>query len=278
MADPSDAATAPLLSPTDPPPYVWEQPQGQAPCVINCDHAGRHIPATLDDLGLSSAARERHIAWDIGAGALACGLAVRLNAPALLAQYSRLVVDCNRAPSEASCFAQVSDGEVIPGNQGLSAAARAARVRAIHAPYHDALADRLAAIDRAGTVPVLVAVHSFTPIMGGFSRPWHAGVLWDRDGRIAVPLLERLRAIPGLVIGDNEPYSGRHPADYTVHRHAAAAGFPHVCIEVRQDLLMTRAGIEEWSDRLADLLGSILSAGDFRRDRLPPGEPGEAGP
>jgi len=225
------------------------------------------MPAALDHLGLPPRARSRHIAWDIGAANLTRALADRLDATAVLAGYSRLVVDCNRRLEDPSCFVSLADGDPVPGNRDLTPAAIAERARACYEPYHGAIAARLAAARREGQVPALVAIHSFTPVMGGFVRPWHVGVLWDEDGRIPVPLLERLRAEPGLVVGDNEPYSGRHPADYTVDRHAGRAGLPHVCLEVRQDELTTPIGVERWANRLADALTPILADDTLYRIR-----------
>jgi predicted N-formylglutamate amidohydrolase len=225
------------------------------------------MPLSLEHLGLPARARSRHIAWDIGAANLTRALADRLDATAVLAGYSRLVVDCNRRLEDPSCFLSLADGDPVPGNVGLTPAAIAERARACHEPYHAAIAARLAGARQAGRVPALVAIHSFTPVMSGFVRPWHVGVLWDRDGRIALPLLESLRTEAGLTVGDNEPYSGRHPADYTVDRHAGQAGLPHVCIEVRQDELTTPSGVERWTNRLAGALTPILADDNLYRIR-----------
>ncbi len=260
-------AAAPLIGPADPPPYEIYHPERVSRLLIVCDHASRAIPAALGGLGLADAASRRHIAWDIGAADLARALSDRLRAPAVLAGYSRLVIDCNRRLEDPSCFLTVSDGDPVPGNVGLSPEAIRARAAACYEPYHKAIAQRLRDVRRRGEVPALVAVHSFTPSMGGQARPWHIGVLWDQDGRIPLPLLERLRAEPGLVVGDNEPYSGRHPADYTVDRHAESAGLPHVCIEVRQDELGTPAGVGRWADILGRALGAILAEDALYRIR-----------
>lgn len=149
-----------------------------------------------------------------------------------------------------------SDGEMIPGNIGLTASDRALRIAEIFAPYHHAVSAELLASGCAA--PALIAVHSFTPKMNGVSRPWHCGVLWDRDPRLPRPLLDALRAEPGLRVGDNQPYSGRGPANYTVSRHAASLGRPHVCLEVRQDLLGDATGVAQWAERLARLLAPLL--------------------
>ena len=249
-----------LLTPADPPPFEVYRPEGPARVLLTCDHASRAIPAALGTLGLGEASLRRHIAWDIGAAGLTRALSDRMGAPAVLAGYSRLVIDCNRRLEDPSCFVTLADGDPVTGNLGLTPEAIRARADACYDPYHAAIGERLRDLRRRGTVPALVAIHSFTPSMGGTPRPWNVGVLWDQDGRMPLPLLERLRAEPGLVVGDNEPYSGRHPADYTVDRHAERAGLPHVCIEVRQDQLESAGGIERWAGILDRALAPVLAA------------------
>jgi predicted N-formylglutamate amidohydrolase len=159
----------------------------------------------------------------------------------------------------------VSDGIAVPGNEGLSVGDRARRTEALFLPYHRAIARRLDTFLAAGTVPALVSIHSFTPVMNGAPRPWHVGILWDRDPRIALPLLEALRREPGLVVGDNEPYSAREPVGYTMREHGVARGFPHAAIELRQDLVGNGAGAMVWAERLALALGPIVAASDIHR-------------
>jgi predicted N-formylglutamate amidohydrolase len=261
-----------LLGPDDPPPVTRRSFGRRFPAVLACDHASRALPRALGSLGLGEPQLARHIAWDIGAGALAEALARRLELPLVCAGYSRLVIDCNRRLEDPTSIVAASDGDRIPGNLALDAAERTRRAREIFVPYHVTLA---AALEHAGAesglVPALVAIHSFTDVFAGRSRPWHCGVLWDRDPRLALPLLEALRAEPGLVVGDNEPYSGRHPADYTVDTHGERLGRPHVCIEVRQDLLAQPGGVGEWAGRLGRILESLLSdPGLYRAITLEP--------
>jgi predicted N-formylglutamate amidohydrolase len=258
-AAPNPEARAQLLGVGDPPPFEIHHPQGRSRALIVCDHASRAMPLALGGLGLPDEATWRHIAWDIGAAELARTLSRRLDAPAVLAGYSRLVVDCNRRLEDPSCFVAFGDGQRVPGNEHLTDADRRLRAAACHEPYHKAIATRLQEFHRHGVTPALIAVHSFTPVLGTESRPWNVGVLWDRDPRIAVPLMARLRSEPGLVVGDNQPYSGRHPADYTVDHHADSAGLPHVCLEVRQDELLTPAGIARWAELVGRALADILA-------------------
>lgn len=253
------ADVAPLLAPDEPPPWQIVNDDGAARTLLVCDHASRRIPRRLNDLGLDRLALRRHIACDIGAGEVTRRLSRMLDAPAIFANYSRLVVDCNRRLNDPTAFLAVSDGEFVPGNHDLTVAAKALRANTIFHPYHAGIRDRLHRFRAAGITPAFVAIHSFTPIFNGTSRPWQIGVLWDTDPRIPVPLMEKLGRIPGLVVGDNEPYSGRAPADYTVDHHAEPVGLPHVSIEIRQDLISTPEGAERWSLILGRALAEILA-------------------
>ncbi|MGH7075832.1 MAG: N-formylglutamate amidohydrolase [Stellaceae bacterium] len=247
-----------LLGPDDPPAYV-EIP-GAAPILLVCDHASHRVPRALGGLGLAPKHLGAHIAWDIGAAEVTRHLAPLLGAMALICGYSRLVVDCNRDPDDPSSMPALSDGIAIPGNAALSPDARADRLAAIFTPYHAAIARALDRMRAGGRVPALISIHSFTPMMDGLARPWHAGILWDADGRIAAPLMAALAAEPGLIIGNNQPYSAREPRGYTVSHHAAAAGLAHVAIELRQDLVGDAEGAAVWARRLARVLGPILRA------------------
>jgi predicted N-formylglutamate amidohydrolase len=246
------------LAPEDPAPVQLYHRERDRGVLLVCDHASNAVPARCAGLGLSADALGRHIGWDIGAAAVTRQLADALAAPAVLAGYSRLVIDCNRDPADPTSIPETSDGVVVPGNCGLAPEERAARQDAIFAPYHAAIE---AAIAACAAPPALVAVHSFTPVMGGKARPWHVGILWDEDPRLPVPLLAALRADPALVVGDNEPYSAREPQGYTVRHHAVRRGLPHVAIELRQDLVGTDAGAASWAARLAAALAPLLAGG-----------------
>lgn len=245
----------------DPLPFELCHGTGAAPVLLTCDHASRRIPVALDQLGLTEVVIAQHIGWDIGAAAVTRILAPLLDAPAVLAGYSRLVIDCNRDPGDASSIPAESDGIAIPGNAGLGEAARRARRTALFEPYHAAIDAQLARIATSGRAPAVISIHSFTPRMKGFARPWHIGVLWDGEGRIATPLLAALRAeLDPAIVGDNQPYSAREPFGYTQRHHAFERGLPHVAIELRQDLVADEAGAAAWAERLARLLAPILAA------------------
>ena len=247
-------------SPFDPPPFELVNADGAAPFVFLCDHASNRAPRALGNLGLSPEDLGRHIAWDIGAAALTRRLSDHFDAPAVLAGCSRLVIDCNRSLDDEQSILAVSDGTAVPGNQGLTEREAAARAEAWFRPYHQACA---AVLDRAearagGSAPV-VMMHSFTPRLNGTFRPWHAGILWHEDGRMALPLLRALRARGDLLVGDNEPYSGASPRGYTMPTHAARHGRANTQIEVRQDLVADEPGIERWSAILIEAFTGVFA-------------------
>ena len=251
-------AKHPLIGRDDPPPFVVLHEHGMAPALVVCDHASRAFPRGMQRLGLPPLQTWEHIAWDIGAGELARGISNSLDAPAVLAGYSRLIVDCNRPPYHEESIRSESDGWVIPGNQALDELDRRARLACFFDPYHEAIAAMLGGFRARGIAPLVVSVHTFTPLMSGKPRPWHAGVLWDQDEPSARHMIDGLGAIEGIVVGDNEPYSGRHPAAYTVDHHAEARGLRHVCVEIRQDQIESPAGVERWVRIMARLLRGLL--------------------
>jgi predicted N-formylglutamate amidohydrolase len=239
----------------------YELRNGGAPgtLIFLCDHAANHVPEELGTLGLPRSDFAAHIAYDIGAAPLTRVLADRFNAPAILARWSRLVVDVNRGTDDPTVVMKLSDGHVVPGNRDADRESIAERIARYHAPYHGAIAARIAAARTNGIVPVLVSMHSFTPIWRGTARPWHVGILWDKDSRLAKPLMARLHAEGDIVVGDNEPYSGELEND-CLYRHGTMNGLPHVLIEVRQDLIGDAAGIGRWAARLEPVLRDAISA------------------
>lgn len=239
-----------LLDADEPSPVEVVGAEQSGPFVVLCDHAGRALPRALGNLGLTSAELETHIAWDIGAAGVARRLAHELSAPLFLQRYSRLVIDCNRPLSAPDSIPIQSGGIAIPGNAGLTPAQAEARAQAIFEPYHARISDLFAQRSHY----LLVTVHSFTPELYGQRRPFHAGVLYERDTRLAGPLLSRLRQEPGLIIGDNEPYRASAATDYSIIEHGERRGAPYVELEVRQDLVGEGAGQAAWAERFARLL------------------------
>jgi len=253
-----------LLAPDEPPAADVHREHGTAPVLFVADHASKRIPRALANLGLTQEQLDTHIGWDIGTDIVAQELSRLFDARLVMANYSRLVVDLNRSLTDLTVMAEVSDGIPVPGNGDLSEEARQERVHALYVPYRQIIDAQLQALRDRGIIPALIAIHSFTPVMAGRRRPWQIGVLWDKDPRIPLPFMEALRDHPAdLTVGDNEPYSGRHPADYTIDHHAEAAGLPHVSIEIRQDLTATPQQARHWAHVLYQCLQPILAADDL---------------
>ena len=250
---------AALLAEDEPPPYEAFNPDGGAPVLLICDHASARVPRRLHDLGLSARELSRHIGWDIGAADVTRHMALHLKAPALLAGYSRLVVDCNRHLHDPTLMPAASDGTAIAANANLAPADRQARIDALYQPYHRAIAQRLDAFVSRGLAPALLSIHSCTPEMAGQVRPWHIGICWDSDRRIAGPVLEALGRAPDIVVGDNQPYNLDLREDYSVPVHAMRRGLPHLQVEFRQDLIATPAGAVRWADVLLAALPPALA-------------------
>lgn len=233
-------------------------PGGRPGLLILADHAGNRVPDRLAGLGLPRSELARHIGYDIGLAWLARRMAGLLEAPALLDHTSRLVIDPNRRPGEPTSIPETSDGTRVPGNQSLPAAERQRRVRDHFLPWHRAIAGRIASCRRAGLVPVLLSLHSFTPQLGGRDRPWQVGVLWRDDDRLAAPMLAALRARGDLVVGDNEPYSGKDAFGYTIEFHAQRTRLPHLMLELRQDQIDSEPRAFAWAELLAGHLEPLL--------------------
>ena len=202
-----------LLATDEPPPFTVDNENGTSPLLIVADHAGKHFPRRLGQLGLSNAECGRHIAWDIGVGAVCCLIGKALNAVVIRQNYSRLVIDCNRTPGSGTSILDLSELTRVPGNIGLSERHKLARVREIFRPYHDRIATELDRRRDAAHPPALISVHSFTPVFKTVARLWHVGVLYNRDPRFAQILMEVLHREEGLVVGDNEPYSVTDASD-----------------------------------------------------------------
>ncbi len=248
-----------LLGPDDPAPVKILNPNGASAFLLACDHAGRLVPRRLGDLGVAAADWERHIAWDIGAAGLCEFLVPQLDAMCITQVFSRLVIDCNRQPGHPTSIAPRSDGTEIFGNQSLAEAERAGRVDEIFLPYHGAIEAELNRRDASGQGCILISMHSFTPVFGGHVRPWHAGMLYNRDPRLAHALAPLL-AEAGYIVGDNEPYQLSDESDYTIPVHAERRGLPHLEIEIRQDLIADAAGQAKWADLLTKYLPEAARA------------------
>jgi predicted N-formylglutamate amidohydrolase len=247
-----------LLQPDEPAPVALINPHGASRMLLLCDHAGNRVPRAMQGLGITADELARHIGWDIGAEAVTRTLAQLLDATAILQLYSRLVIDCNRRPGHPTSVATVSDGTTLPGNAGAPAPWLAERVEEVFAPYHEAIAREINGRLAAGRPPCVIAVHSFTPVMAGAARIWHAGVLHNRDPRLARAVAELLRQ-EGFEVGDNEPYALSDESDYTIPVHAEQRALLHLELEIRQDLIASAEGQADWARLLARMLPAAMA-------------------
>jgi predicted N-formylglutamate amidohydrolase len=247
-----------LLAPDERMAAVALNAGAASPFLLLGDHAGREIPASLGDLGLPEVERTRHIAWDIGVAGLGVLLSKALDAPFLRQRFSRLVIDCNRDPARADAIPEISDGAQIPGNRALSSAARQARVAEVARPYHAAIAAELDARASRGLPTTLISLHSFTPRMDGFDRPWRFGVLHAENSPYSRAVLARLRGELGeALVGDNQPYR-MDEVDFTIPHHAGSRGLDYLELEVRQDLLADASAQAEIAAIVARILPLAL--------------------
>jgi predicted N-formylglutamate amidohydrolase len=243
-----------ILAPDEPAPFLEARPQGRSNFVIVVDHASARIPRRLANLGVSEADLRRHIAWDIGALAVAQQVAAALDAPLVAQSYSRLVIDCNRDPKVATSIPTISEYTEIPGNVALTEADKEARRREIFDPYHERVRTLLDERAASGRPTILVAQHSMTNLFKGTARAMHAAVLYNRDRRFAGLVLDSLRRENAIVVADNQPYFVTDETDYSIPQHGEARGLPHVELEIRQDLLLEEAGQREWALRITRVL------------------------
>ena len=237
--------------------------RADAGLLLICDHATNIIPTEYGTLGLPASELQRHIGYDIGAWAVTRQIAEALGAPAIGTRFSRLLIDPNRGLDDPTLIMRLSDGAVIPGNRKVDAAEHDRRVNRFYGPYHQALDSLIEQCIGAGVPPVLLSIHSFTENWKGVPRPWHAAILWDRDYRFSVPLLDTLRAEDGIVVGENEPYDGKLAGD-CMWQHGTRRGLAHTILEVRQDLIRDAAGQAEWAERIAAATRSVLTREESR--------------
>ncbi|MBL4666884.1 MAG: N-formylglutamate amidohydrolase [Sneathiella sp.] len=241
-----------------PNPFILLNPDNSSPVFLIADHASRFIPDEYNSLEIKDPSLlRRHVAWDIGIEDVTRRMCEKMDATAIFATCSRLLIDVNRYPDDPSSTPYISDGVTVPANKEITAAERKKRVDTYFTPYHEKVEEILDQKSKLPEIPIVISMHSFTPIMNDFERPWHVGVLWDQDGRIALPMLEVLRQNPTLVVGDNEPYSAREPLGYTMNEHGSKKNIPHVVVEIRQDLIDTHRGAEHWASLMVDVLNHV---------------------
>jgi predicted N-formylglutamate amidohydrolase len=256
-----------LLSSEEPGPFRIISPLADMPILLVCDHANFRFPKSLGDMGLDPFARRCHLAIDIGAGPLTEKLAESLGVTAVVQNYSRLIVDCNRQLMDPGAFLEYGDGILVPGNRNLHQADKDLRANALYWPYHRAIEEQIERLRNGGPPPAFISIHSFTPVLNGESRAWQVGVLWDKDQRLREIFLEGFRAA-GYYVGDNVPYSGKAPQDFTIDHHAEEIGLPHIGIEIRQDLIDDEAGVSEIAGVMHKIIASIPDRIDMKDKRI----------
>ncbi len=249
------------VSDSDNPAPTIEREAGIGPAVLVCDHATNHIPPVFGALGLAAGLRDSHVVWDPGALDLARRLSARLDAPLIYPGVSRLVIDCNRDIDAPDSIVRVSEAISVPGNLDISPRERARRKQAYYDPFHHTLDTHLARRRERHIATALIAIHTFTPVFHGKARPWHAGVIFDAGNRLAEAASDALAADPDLCIGRNQPYAPDDGVYFTVSRHTGRHGIAGLMLEIRNDLLRDNAGLDDWADRLTDVLSASLAEG-----------------
>lgn len=235
-------------------------PSGRGRFVLVCEHASNFIPEEYADLGLSGDALESHIAWDPGALAVARAMSTALDVPLVVQRISRLVYDCNRPPDVEDAIPAKSEIYDIPGNVDLTFAQRGDRVARFYEPFRDAMATCIDLRMAFGSEPVIVSIHSFTPVYDGVRRHLHLGVLHDRDSRYADSLLDAATGFDDLVIARNEPYGPQDGVMHTLVEHATSRGLLNAMIEIRNDLLADEASQRAMAERLTHWVSNALKA------------------
>ena len=233
------------------------RPLGSSQFVLFCDHASNRVPEELNQLGLTSAELARHIAWDIGAAGVTEALSEIFDAPAILCNTSRLVIDCNRQLDAHDLIPEVSDGTAIPGNAHLAGSAKAQRVERFFRPYHNAIESVLMEREERSVATIVVSIHSMTASLAGKNRPWQIALSSFLDRSLAEPLLATLRQDAGIVVGDNEPYDLDPKVDYSIPQHALRRGLQHLQVEFRNDIIADRTAQHQWALRFAGALRAV---------------------
>ena len=256
-----------LLAANEPGPFRVINPLAELPVLLVCDHASCRFPASLGDMGLDPFARRCHLAVDIGAGPLTESLAESLGVTAVVQNYSRLIVDSNRHLMDPGAFLEFGDGIFVPGNHNLHREEKELRADTLYWPYHRAIDEHVQRLRKLGPSPFFISIHSFTPVLNGESRAWQIGVLWDKDERVKEVFIEGFRDA-GYYVGDNEPYSGKAPQDFTIDHHAEDNGLPHVGMEIRQDLVDDEEGVAQIAKVMHKIVESLPEKVGLKDERI----------
>lgn len=253
------------------PAFTTRHLDGDRRFLVICDHARNCIPPQFDNLGLPAAQLDTHIAYDPGALQVAEIIADTLGCPLIASQFSRLLIDPNRGLDDPTLVMKLSDGAVIPGNRHVDrdAGMRALqqRIDTYYAPYHAAIAAAIEAALAENIAPIILSVHSFTPVWRGTPRPWQAAILWDKDDRLPALMKRYMAAQPDIIFGDNEPYCGQLKHD-CLYRHATQNGLPHGLIELRQDEIAHPEGQAHWAAHMCAILNQAVAEKGMNTQRF----------
>ena len=249
-----------ILSVEEGDPVALENAVARSQVILVCEHASRVLPRSLGTLGLPEEALASHIAWDPGALAVSRLMAKSLDASLLYQRFSRLVYDCNRPPESPAAMPEKSEVFDVPGNAGLNQAARDARTEALYLPFREKLSRLVKERIAEGRAPVIVTMHSFTPVYFGRQRAVEIGILHDADTRLADAMLAEATVDGRYDARRNEPYGPEDGVTHTLKEHGLSNGLANVMIEVRNDLIRDEAGQEVVAGYLTGLLGKSLSA------------------
>ena len=252
----------PLLGPDEPPPYTILNAEGSASFVLTCEHAGLAVPKKLNRLGLEDEDYTRHYAFDIGVKRVTETLSRLMDAPAILGNYSRLVVDLNRLSTAPTAFASSGEGKPVPGNITITEADKTCRILELYEPYQKALSGMIDKAIARGPVPPIVSIHSFTPQFYNFHRPWQVGFLWTHDSRLSKRMIDYF-AGQDYIVGDNQPYDHRILRGSAINRHGDTRNLPNTLVEIRQDLIANDEDSDRWAQILADCLREVLADGQL---------------
>jgi len=231
--------------------------------IILCDHASNYIPKKYNNLGLKRSDVNKHIGWDIGALKVAKKISKNINCSLIHSSFSRLLIDCNRHLKSSGAFIKKSEDIVIPGNKNVSKKEKLLRAKKYYFPYHDQINKVIERKLKDKIVPILVSIHSFTPIYLGESRPWHIGLLQRKDQRLSSIFAKEIKKNKKIVLGINQPYKLDLAGDFTIPFFSESYGLPHVLIEIRQDLLIKNKSINFWSNFISDILNK-----NYNNDKL----------
>tara|TARA_B100000161_G_scaffold50962_1_gene33064 strand:+ start:180 stop:959 length:780 start_codon:yes stop_codon:yes gene_type:complete len=223
--------------------------------LIICDHASNKIPTNFKELGLSKEILDSHIAFDIGAKEVAVCLSNILECPLVMTDFSRLLIDPNRGIDDPTLIMRISDNKIVKGNRNINnfkkSKEKDERVKKYYDVYHNKISEFINFKEKDKKYPSIISIHSFTPVWRNKKRDIDIGILWDNDYRLPDIFFNYLKENhKNLVIGDNQPYSGRLKND-TLYKHATINGLSNILIEIRQDLITDKKGQKYFANLLS---------------------------